>query len=106
MNDVKCTWVIYRDESDRDLLVKASECLAAFKQKIGTAANVIGLSSALAAAARLQLEKQGLEVVPNVPAWARSEIWIGRRDPLPGLPPNTSTDLGEGEILEVSDGSQ
>jgi phage major head subunit gpT-like protein len=71
-------WSIYRDESERDLLVKVRECMAAYQRKMGIAPNVVGVASSLSEEAQAILEREGTRVVRNLPAWAKSEIWVGR----------------------------
>lgn len=78
MNNV--LWVIYRDESQREMLAKVQDCLKQFRAKTGSQANRAGVPSSFSVEAQAILEKDGVQVVHNLPAWAKDEIWIGHEE--------------------------
>lgn len=80
MSEVETVWNIYRDERELSLLRKVRSCLEDFKKKFGLTPNVVGVPSSLPKDDETALRTEGVEVVRNVPAWATSEIWIGRRE--------------------------
>lgn len=71
-------WAIYRDESERGLLAKVQGCLRSYRSKYGAAGNVVGVASSLSREDETTLRKDGVKVMRNLPAWAKSEIWVGR----------------------------
>uniref|UniRef100_A0A6H1ZE78 Uncharacterized protein n=1 Tax=viral metagenome TaxID=1070528 RepID=A0A6H1ZE78_9ZZZZ len=73
-------WVVYRDDSLRDLLTKVHSCLGQFERKMRMKANIVGVSSSLDQEAERRLEAEGMRVIHNLPAWAKSEIWVGHQD--------------------------
>jgi hypothetical protein len=70
------SWRQYRDESQRAPIVKVAEAAQAFKTKAGAAPNVLGVPPNFPADVRKTLAEK-YQVLVCVPAWAKSEIWIG-----------------------------
>jgi hypothetical protein len=69
-------WCQFRDDSQRAPIVKVSEAALAYKSKTGQAPSHIGVPPNFPADERKMLAEK-FQVLGCVPAWAKSEIWIG-----------------------------
>ncbi len=70
------TWIIYRDDR-MDQLEKARACMAAYARKLQQRPNRLGVNSRFPKEAAAALEKEGVKVICNLPAWQRDEVWVG-----------------------------
>jgi len=94
MKDNGIMWRLYRDDSKRPLPQKLVTLVEIYKKKVGQVPNVIGLPPGVEAELVEALQVK-FKVLVCVPAWAGSEIWLGRETPDPLRPSATSPKFGQ-----------
>ena len=78
-NERNVIWIIYRSPmNDIGKLEQfAQDCMRAYKHKTGVQPTLLGVTSSFPNLAAEQIAKFGVQIIHNLPAWAKDEMWVG-----------------------------